>query len=564
MSLSAALVTASRSLDLFSLGIQISGNNISNANTPGYVRNELIIEDGKPYLKGNLLIGTGAFAAGIRLNVDQYLDGRIQKANGDYQLSAALGDTYKQLEDTLQSLGDNDLAANLSGFIGSLQAIVNQPENGSIRTVTINSGQAFADNIRLLNTKLDQLSASVSTKIDGLVTQANQLLQTVANLNPQISVLEANGLGDSDAAGLRNQRAQALQQLSELIPIRTVDRPDGGVDVYTGNEYLLLGNSAQQLRTATLSIDGVIGSHVQTTSTNALLDAGGGQLTGLIESRDRVIQGFQDNLDRFTAAVISEFNRIHSSGEGTQGFTSLTGTYGVSDANAALNSAGLDFPPQSGSFQLKVFNTGTGLTQTTNIGIDLDGIGTDTSLTSLAAAINAAGNVTATITADGKLNIKSDAGFEFRFSNDTSGTLAGLGINTFFTGTDASNIQVNDVLKQNVGFLATGQGGGPSDNRNAVLLADAFDKSVSGLNGLSITDFYNQLKGDVGQQSAAQSAVADGLKSFRDALDAQRQQSSGVSLDEELIKILQFQHSYQAAARIVSTIETLMNTLLQM
>ena len=67
----------------------------------------------------------------------------------------------------------------------------------------------------------------------------------------------------------------------------------------------------------------------------------------------------------------------------------------------------------------------------------------------------------------------------------------------------------------------------------------------------------------VAQKSAAQRALAEGLQSFRDVLTAQREQASGVSLDEELIKILQFQHSFQAAARIVSTVELLMNTLLQ-
>jgi flagellar hook-associated protein 1 FlgK len=79
---------------------------------------------------------------------------------------------------------------------------------------------------------------------------------------------------------------------------------------------------------------------------------------------------------------------------------------------------------------------------------------------------------------------------------------------------------------------------------------------------LSIAQFWNATTSKAAQASAAQSAVADGLGSFRDALAAQREQQSGVNLDEELILILQFQHSYQAAARIISTIEQLMNTLL--
>ena len=562
MSLSSSLVTASNSLNLFSLGIQVSGNNIANANTPGFTRDQLIIASSPPYQQGNLLIGTGAYAVGIKQQADQYLDGRIQNATSDYQLSSTLGDSYKQLESALQSLGDNDLSAQMSDFVTTLQAAVNQPENSGIRSTVVDQAQTFADNIRLVGSQVDQLKDNQTVQINGLVGQANDLLATVMKLNPQISQLEANGLTTSDAGGLRNQRQQALDQLSQLIPIRVVDRGDGGVDVYTGSDYLILGSSSQQLQTVNDAASGAAAVHVQTSVTHSQLDAAGGQLTGLIEGRDSVLQGFTDQLDRFTAAVISDLNGIHASGEGVKGFTSVTGTYAVSDANAALNTAGLAFPPQNGSFNIKVLNTGTGITETTNMPVDLDGIGTDTSLTSLASSLNGAANVTATITSDGKLQLSAAPGYEIRFGDDTSGTLAALGINTLFTGTDSSNIGVNDVLKNDAGFLATGQGGGPSDNRNAVLLASAFDQSVKSLNDTSPTQFWNQTTTNVAQASAAQSAVADGLKSFQDALTSQREQQSGVNLDEELIKILQFQHSYQAAAHIVTTVETLMNTLL--
>lgn len=562
MTLNAALVTASRSLNLFSLGIQISGNNISNANTPGYVRNHLVIEDGKPYRVANLLIGTGAFAVGIQQDVDTHLEGRLQQANGDYSLSLALGDALKQLEGTLQSLGDNDLSASLSGFVNTIQSVVNQPEDPSIRLVTISEGQNFADAIRNLRTKIDQLTEGINVNLNAQVEKANQLLEKVRELNPQISQSEANGLNKSDAGGLRNLRSAALTELSEIIPIRVVDRPDGGIDVYTGSDYLLLGGELQTLEVSPRIVDGIDSPQVQTSSTNALLDGNGGLLTGLMEGRDAVIHGFRQQLNQFTAAVISHFNQVHASGEGTRGFTSVTGTYAVNSSTSALNAAGLTFPPRNGSFEIKIQNLGTGLSETTQVPVNLDGIGAETSLTSLQSALNGIAHVTAAITADGRLQIQTDSGFELRFANDTSGTLAALGVNTFFTGTDSANIQVNDVLKQDASLLATGRGGGPADNRNAVELATVFDQARSEFNQLSIRDFYQHAKADVAQQSAAQNAVAEGLAGFRDVLSTQREQQSGVSLDEELIKILQFQHSYQAAARIISTVEDLMQTLL--
>jgi flagellar hook-associated protein 1 FlgK len=563
MSLNAALATASRSMDLFSLGIQVSGNNISNAHTPGYVRNSLIIEEGEPVRQGNLLIGTGAFAAGIRRDVDAYLDSRIYQANGEFELSRTLSDAYQQLEGTLQSLGEEDLAAELAKFLGAIQSAVNQPEDAAIRSVMVSQGQAFAENIQLLRGRLEDLAAGMTLGIEAAVTKVNELLTTIHRLNPQIGEMEANGLNQNQAGSLRDQRAQALDELSQLIPVRAVERPDGSVDIYAGNEYLILGATLQTLETVVTNQNGVIGLHVQTAGTHAQLGTSGGKLTGLIEGRDNVVEGFIAQLDRFAAATIFEFNKLHASGEGTAGFTSATGTYVVDNPGAALDSAGLPFNPQNGSFQIKVYNTGTGLAVATNIGVNLDGIGAETTLASLQSEIDGIDHITATITADGRLQITADAGFEFRFSNDTSGALAALGINTFFTGKDAADIRVNDVVAADARFLATGLGGGPSDNQNAVRLAQAFDQAVASLDQLSISGFLNRANSEVAQKSAAQRALAEGLQSFRDVLTAQREQASGVSLDEELIKILQFQHSFQAAARIVSTVELLMNTLLQ-
>ncbi|MFO0917592.1 MAG: flagellar hook-associated protein FlgK [Planctomycetaceae bacterium] len=561
MGLSGALSTASSSLNLFSLGIEVAGNNIANASTPGYINSELVIKSSQPYKLGNLVIGTGAYAAGIRQYVDQALAGRIYSANGDTSLSSARNDTYQQLQNALSALGDNDLASQINQFIGSIQAIVNQPESDSLRSVTVSAGQQFADSIRSLRGKVDDLIGSQNDKIITLVGQVNSLIDTVRSLNPQIAQMQSGG---SDAGNLISQRDQALSDLSKLVPIRVSPRQDGSVDVYAGSDFLVQGGNFQHLETTNATINGVTGLQVQTDGSKTLLNTSGGQLSGLIEGRDQILTGFETQLDKFTAAAIYQFNQIHSSGQGTKGYSSVTGTYGVTDSNAALNAAGLAFAPQNGSFQISVKDLGTGLVTSSNIAINLNGTGSDTTLSSLQAALSAVGNVTASVTSDGKLQISTDSGHEITFGSDTSGVLASLGINTFFTGTDSSNIQVNDVLKNDPGYLATGQGGGASDNRNAVLLAGAFDQAVGSLNGLSVSQFYNQTASGLAQSAAGEAAVSSGLQGFADALTAQREQQSGVNLDEEVIKILQFQHNYQAAARIITTVEKLMDTLLQL
>jgi flagellar hook-associated protein 1 FlgK len=563
MSLSGALATASRSLELFSLGIQVAGHNISNASTPGYVRDQLVLEANAPYRTGGVLIGTGALATGVQQQLDSFLESRIYNANTDFSAANIRNESYLQLQTALQELGEEDLSTSLNDFVSALQAAVNQPDDPSLRAVVVQQGNRLATDVQSLRQRVDALRETQSDRLRSLVDEANGLIQKVAELNPQISQLEANGLDRNDAGGLRIQRLNALQRLSEILPIRVQEQPSGAVDVFTDSDYILLSGHYQQLETTVAPLDdGVAQLTVQLSRTNRVLGDSGGELGGLVESRDQILGGFVNQLDRLIGGVIYEFNKLHSAGEGLIGYSTVTGTYAVDDTTAALNAAGLDFTPQHGSFQLKVRNVGSDGETVSNVAVDLDGLGTDTSLEDLRAALDALDHVTATITATGELRLSAESGYELRFGNDTSGALAALGINTFFSGHDSQDISVQAHILQDARYLATGQGGGPADNRNAHALATFLDNAVDNLGGLTLEDFHTQLIGTLAQSAAAEEALAGGFEGFRDSLQTQREQRSGVSLDEEAILVMQLQRNYQAAARIVSTIDQLLNTLL--
>lgn len=564
MSLNGALATASRSLSLFSLGIQVAGHNLANAATPGYVRDALVTVSSPPYRQGGVLVGTGANALGVRQQLDAYLESRIYAANTDYMAADVRKQGYLELQTAIQELGSQDLSTSLNNFISTVQNAVNQPDDPALRSLVIQQGAQFATDARQLRARVEQLQAAYSDKMKSLVSEANTLLDKINQLNPQISQLEANGLDQNDAGSLRVQRLNALQRLSEIMPIRVQELPSGAVDVFSGSDYLILDGHSQHLETvAAPTSSGVATVGVQLSQTGSQLAGAGGELGGLVESRDRIFGGFLEQLDLFVGGAIFEFNRIHAGGEGLRGYQSVTSDNGVADTTAALNAAGLAFTPTHGSFDLKVRNTATGAVETSNLAIDLDGIGADTSLDDLRAAIDGLNHVTATIDPQGRLQITADAGYEVRFGNDTSGVLASLGINNFFTGSDSGDIAVSSALVNDQRYFAAGQGGGPADNSNAVRLAAAFDQPVDGLGGLSVDEFHTQLIGSIAQAGSAESALADGFQGFRDSLKTQREQRSGVNVDEEAINMMALQRNYQAAARIISTIDQLLNVLLQ-
>lgn len=563
MGLTSALATAGRSLELFSLGIQVAGQNISNATTPGYVRDELQIQSSLPVRQGGVLVGSGATAVGVRQQLDKYLESRIYTANSDASASQARVTSYQQLENALQELGDSDLSSGLNNFLARIQDVVNQPEQPALRQLAVQQGQQLAANISALRLRIDDLRQAQSEKVNSLVEEANGLIGQIQKLNPRISEMEASGLDRNEAGGLRIQRLNALNRLSQILPIRVIEQPSGAVDVYTGNEYLILANQAQQLETVPISDRGMQVNRIQLSQTNSLVNSLGGELQGATDGRDKVLGGFVEQLDKFASALIFEFNRVYSSGEGLKGFASQTSSYGVASSSAALNAAGLAFPPRQGSFQVKVVNVATGQAETTDVPVDLDGIGGDTTLDDLRAALGGIANVTATITNDGRLKLTADSGYEIRFGNDTSGVLAALGLNTFFTGSDSGSIGVNSTVLNDSAYFAAGQGGGPADGSNAVQLAQLTSQPLTSLGGRSLDQFYSQTVGSLAQSSSAESALSDGFAGYRDSLLNQREQTSGVSLDEEAIRIMQYQQAYASAARIISTVDQLFQTLLQ-
>lgn len=564
MGLFTAIRSAGHALEIFSTGIQVAGNNISNASTPGYIRERLNVSSAAPYRYGGVLIGTGAQVVGVRQQIDKYLETRLHSASSEATGSNARNLIYKNLEAAVGELGDGDLSTGVNNFLAKLNDLASQPESTSKRSLAIQQGTQLANSIQALRNRVDDQRTAQSVKIQDLVTEANQLIDKIKQLNPQIAQLEGAGMNLSDAGGLRTQRYEALQRLSEIVPIQMNEHDTGMVDVFIGSNYLVLGDQAQHLGTVASVDRGIQVIGVEIVETHSALSGTGGELNGVISGRDQILGGFVDSLDKFTANFIAAFNQLHSQGEGLTGITSVTGTYGVSDVNQPLNDAGLAFPPQHGSFQVKVKNLQTGLITTQTINVDLDGIDptNDTSLDDLRAALAGVGNINATITADRKLKLEAADGFEIGFANDTSNVLAGLGINTFFTGTDSSNIGVNSAVSGNPDLFATGRGGGAADGSNVLALAQFYDQPAAGLGNLSLNEYYLNLVSTVAQESASEQAISDGFGAYRDSLSSQRAQYTGVSLDEEAINVMQLQRAYQSTARLITTADELFNVLL--
>jgi flagellar hook-associated protein 1 FlgK len=221
----------------------------------------------------------------------------------------------------------------------------------------------------------------------------------------------------------------------------------------------------------------------------------------------------------------------------------------------------LPFPVVNGNFDVVVTNETTGIQSTQTVNVNLDRIGSDTTWNDVVSQLNSIPNLSATLTSDNHIRIQSTVGdVTFSFANDTSGFLAAAGLNAMFSGSTAGDIKVNPALQQTPELLSGAQSNTPGDNSNA--LAFTALQNLTAINGTStFDDFYRGIVGDIGVQASSAKDNLTTQTAQSQQLENQRQQISGVNIDEEAVNMIEFQRSFQASARFISVIDGLLNSL---
>ncbi|MGQ9770198.1 MAG: flagellar hook-associated protein FlgK [Thermogutta sp.] len=553
---------ASNTMRADQIALQVIGQNIANAETPGYIREEVVLKPAPIQKLGGLPLGLGVQVAAVVQKLDQFLEERLRASVSDRAGTEVCEETYHQLEGLIGELKDTDLSSDLTRFFASISEVLNQPESVSARNSVVLQAQTLTQNIRRLYERVNAIRSDLNKRVDHAAERINRLIEDIRRLNIQIAETEGGDVSQSDAVGLRDQRLQALEELASLIDIRVEEQPSGGVAVYSSGFFLVYEGTSREVAVARSTDRGLGISEVRLAETDSPLEVHAGELYGLMTARDSVLGTFLDQLNEVTAALIYGFNRIHSSGQGLSGFTQLTSVEGVVDPTVPLNQAGLTFTPNNGSFLIRLQNTRTGATQTARIRVDLTGLSEDTTLESLADQISAIDGLQARIDSLGRLTIQCTAPDQvFSFAEDTSGVLASLGLNTFFTGTGAGDIAVNNVLIRDPGKFAASKNGVGVDTEIGVELAGFADTPLADYGGRSIHALYDQMVSEVAQGAAITKAKAESARTFESTLRGQKLAVSGVNLDEEVVKLISFQQQFQVSARFIKTLNDLIQIL---
>ncbi|NLF29983.1 MAG: flagellar hook-associated protein FlgK [Planctomycetes bacterium] len=548
--------------------IQITGNNVANAATPGYARQQAVLSPyGTSDFGGGLTAGGGVRLQDVRRLVDNALQQRLNDASSRMHQNQVADAALGRVESLMNEMNDEDLSSALVALFNSFSALAAEPEKPAPRDIVLARAQTVVDRIRFIGSGLTDIRASLTEQLTASVQDADRLASTIAGLNGQIGAIEGGG---GSAASLRDRRDQALSELSTLIDVTSRENANGSVTVYIGSEQLVSGSVSRGLSMVLHETDGG-GSMpmVSFTDNGGAVGLYGGQIAGLQATRDGHVAEIGQRFDALARELIWQVNRVHSSGRSMAGFTEVTGTYRVDDADAVLSSAatGLDYTAANGSFDVVVRTTATDGTvseKVTQINVPLTGGAGDMTLNGLAAALSGVSGVAASVTADGALRLATtDPNTTLALGNDSSGVLAALGLNTLFDGSSSQSIALNEVVVADRRHIAAGLTGNPGDGDNAARLAALGEETpLAALNGRSLMGCHQELVADVAVWTAGARDAAAANEVVFQSLTAQRESLSGVSIDEEAVNLMQYQRAFQGASRFISVVNELLNELM--
>ena len=385
--------------------MDIIGQNIANAATPGYHRQTLSLTSTTVGDK----IGTGVEVSGIVRQSVPGLRSSIVSAASDVARSTSQLDTQRQAESVF-STGSGSIDGRLQSLFNTLDSISTAPTDATQKRVAVDAASTLAGTFNQVASDITKLQADQLAGAQAAVAQINTLAPKIADLNDRISIAEAGGTTASD---LRDQRDMAITELSTYLDLRVSTQDNQGVNIIGANTAVVVGRLPNQFEVFT-DLAGQLAFR-QVGTTNAVRPQSG-KMAGFLQDFNQTLPGYRARLDTLANKLISAVNAVQSTGLSSAGpATTLSGTVSVGDPNALLNTQTLTSPVQAGQLYISVTQTSTGTRSLVPVSIDP----ATQSLTDVANAITGAtgGQVQGSVDpASNTLLLQAQTGFTFDFT----------------------------------------------------------------------------------------------------------------------------------------------------
>jgi len=318
-----------RAMMLQAEAVRTTGQNISNASLPGYSRQKIELRT-TIYESGDKL--TTMDTRRVR---DEFIDKSIRSEYqelGEWEMRSRL---YGQVEMVFLEPSDHGLNDTLAEFWNSWEDAASNPENLAPRAVVTQYGTLVAQSINRFDSELKDVREAADGYVKDRVMKLNNLADEIADINDQIMTMEASTA--QEASEVRDRRDHLIDQMAKIVDTRVVEREES-ISVLVGGRAIVDGVKAIGLDVQRLSSDDMTISGVVWESDGTPLNISGGELAGLIDTRDEVVPGILTKIDDLTTALIAEVNALHSAGYGSNGSTGLDFFSGTNSSDIAVNS----------------------------------------------------------------------------------------------------------------------------------------------------------------------------------------------------------------------------------
>jgi flagellar hook-associated protein 1 FlgK len=651
MSLFEGLGVATRGLAASQLGINVSGQNITNAFTEGYSRKR--IEQNAEWRRDGSYgqMGFGVEVYAINRVRDQFIDRLVNQEQTRYGYFSVKDAAYSRVESVFQEPKDHALHQLLKLFWNNWMDVANNPSDAGARQTLRSTTESMTTQFNYIATQLREYKDTINGEIESRVEKINKLTAGIHGCNAIIASTESLSNKANDT---RDQRDKMLEELAKITDVDYFEEENGAIIVTSNGNMLVSATKNHELSVKRFEHTDDAGyrySKVEVSfgPTGKPFVPKGGELKALMEVRDVDIPEYESYINELARSLITEVNNIHKNGFSLSGLTfidffdsnpdklnaanmSLSAavkkdinniaagpggkTIGVneiksSSSQTVMVNPGLTTPPTAiNDVYLKNFHAPQDISIERNSIKIVDRVSGNTLQEGEDYTVDYSTSViTFTTHAGDEVNIDfnysistfnvpqmSDGGSPFvvdlanyntdyRFIEknslvikDTKGNLLQEGkdydidyetakITFKYSATNAFEDPLNQV---SITFDYHKSGyGGPGDGDNALLISQLRDKAVMqgdafGKSTQTIDQFYSGMLGRLGTE---RNKVGAGLETRQLALEelkTQQNQIMGVDMNEEIANLIQFQHTYQASARYFSTINTMLDTLLNM
>ncbi|EPP6630625.1 flagellar hook-associated protein FlgK [Campylobacter upsaliensis] len=604
MGIFATLHTGVTGLKASEVQIATTGNNISNANATFYTRQRVVQTTNGYITTGGVQVGTGtAIESIVRLH-DEHAYFKLKNASTQQEYTGYLGQVLEEISQRFPDLKNTGILNNLENYNKAWNDFASNPNENATKIALVNATKTLAESVNEAHSTLKKVQQKVNDDIKSTVEEINRIGEEIAHINKQIYGEEA--LPTDHANELRDRRDELELTLSKLVSAvaskneivqdnrfeQTITDPGHHYNLSIEGFSIVDGVNFHPLKLDYDDKNKSYSIYYQTPDEkihDLTAKLKGGQLGAQLDLRGRdydklegaydngILQGYIDSLNTFSKTLITETNNLYA-GSAKNSATSdylegLTGDVPLMNYDRTI---------QAGTFDIVIYDEKGNEKVRKSIAIDVTTTMNDL-MNQIKANTDDNGNknnqddvddfINASFSFDSKSNsglfqINAKNGFKVSLEDKGTNFAGAFSVGGFFSGKDASDIRVKESLLSDPSTVRASKNGVDSGNDMANQIIQLQYDKVSFYNKdgtideLTMEEYYRKFTGKIASDGENNNVIHKSNMTLYNSVYAEYQSKSGVNTNEELAALIQWQSSYGAAAKIVSTVDQMLDTLL--